>query len=102
MRSFAVKTESIFAEMRLKGYDDDFEATAESDATSHPAGCLGKVQVMRSRVENGQPIFHKDDNPDQATIAEQKLLKEFSEQLRVEKKKQNKLKRDKNNFLRNK
>lgn len=40
--------------------------------TSHPAGTLAKMRVMRARLRRGEALFHPADNPE--VVAEQPFL----------------------------
>lgn len=39
-----------------------YDPVNEADPTDAPVGSIAKVEVMRKRLENGQPLLHPDDN----------------------------------------
>lgn len=75
---------NIFAEIRMKQHDEDYEPPNEARPTGAKPGSLEKLLVIISRVESGQPLFHRGDNPVLATIAEEfEAAKYVNEQYRI-------------------
>ena len=48
--------------MKTLGHDEDFSPRPASEATHHRPGSLGKIEVMRLRVERGESLWHPQDN----------------------------------------
>ncbi len=44
-------------------YDDDFKPQPAAERTSARPGSQAKIEVMRLRVELGQSLYHRDDEP---------------------------------------
>ena len=57
------KPKTIAEAFRMVGHDEDFEPTITEDflPTDAPAGSKEKLEVLRKRVELGQPLWHRDD-----------------------------------------
>jgi hypothetical protein len=58
--------ENVFEAILKYGHDEDF-APAESDnfiPTDAPAGSADKIEILRQRVELGQPLWHLEDRVD--------------------------------------
>ena len=65
----AVKPTTVFEAIDESGHDYDFEPWIHSvqegwSPTDAPAGTLEKVVVLRSRAEQGFPLWHGDDRVD--------------------------------------
>ncbi len=60
------KVTNVFEAILKYGHDEDFypEATDDFSATDAPAGSDAKIEVLRSRVELGQPLWHTSDRAD--------------------------------------
>ena len=57
---------NVFEAILKYGHDEDF-SPAENDgfaSTDAPAGSDAKIEVLRSRVESGQPLWHQEDRVD--------------------------------------
>ena len=53
---------NVHQAIKFFGHDEDFKPSVVGfEATVAPPGSLEKLEVMRSRVEQGVPIFHQDD-----------------------------------------
>ena len=60
------KINNVFEAILKYGHDEDF-APSESDqfrATAAPAGSQEKIDILRRRVESGQPLWHREDRAD--------------------------------------
>lgn len=57
---------NIFEALFRHGHDDDFEPMQLSGfcATDAPAGSWEKIELLRQRVELGQPLWHPQDRVD--------------------------------------
>ena len=66
---------TIWRELELKKHDEDFVPAADCIPTGARPGSIEKIQVMRERLEAGQPIFHRRDENRPCTI-EQEYEKE--------------------------
>ena len=57
---------NVFDAIVKYGHDEDFnpEATACFEPTDAPAGSEAKIEVLRRRVEMGQPLWHEKDRCD--------------------------------------
>ena len=57
---------NVFDAILKYGHDEDFDPreSDEFEPTSAPAGSQLKIETMRSRVENGLPLWHEDDRVD--------------------------------------
>jgi len=64
------KPRTIHEALVMQGHDEDFEPTPCTAfcATDAPAGSPEKVEVLRRRVELGQPLWHQDDRLDYAGL----------------------------------
>ena len=57
---------NVFEAILKYGHDEDF-APAEPDnfgSTSEAAGSDAKIEIMRQRVDLGQPLWHQEDRRD--------------------------------------
>jgi hypothetical protein len=59
-------TSNVFEAILKYGHDEDFvpEASVEFQATDAPAGSPEKIEVLRQRIEMGQPLWHDSDRVD--------------------------------------
>ena len=57
---------TVFDAILKYGHDEDFEPRAGDDfrPTDAPPGTAEKIDVIRKRVELGQPLWHEDDRND--------------------------------------
>ncbi len=57
---------SIFETIERVGHDDGFEPieSPSFQATDAPPGSLEKIELLRLRVELGQPLWHEHDRTD--------------------------------------
>ncbi len=56
---------SVIEAIQVLGHDEDFSPTATEYwiPTDAIAGTVEKIEVLRSRIEQGLPLFHPLDNP---------------------------------------
>lgn len=64
--SEASKVSNVFDAILKYGHDEDFapDAGDEFEPTNAPAGSPQKIETLRSRVENGLPLWHNEDRVD--------------------------------------
>lgn len=57
---------NVFEAILRYGHDEDFvpQKTETFSATDAPAGSAEKIEVLRKRVELGQPLWHNEDRVD--------------------------------------
>ncbi len=57
---------NVFEAILRYGHDEDFDPQADDNflPTDAPAGSAEKIDVLRKRVELGQPLWHEDDRVD--------------------------------------
>lgn len=57
---------NVFEAILKYGHDEDFapEESNEFAPTNAPAGSPAKIEVLRKRVEMGQPLWHNEDRID--------------------------------------
>jgi len=57
---------NVFEAILRYGHDEDFAPQHSSDfhPTDAPAGSQEKIEILRRRVELGQPLWHTDDRVD--------------------------------------
>jgi len=57
---------NVFEAILKYGHDEDFDAaTADNfNPTAAPAGSAAKIEILRRRVELGQPLWHNEDRAD--------------------------------------
>ena len=57
---------NVFEAILRYGHDEDFvpQESSEFLATDAPAGSQEKIDVLRRRVELGQPLWHNSDRVD--------------------------------------
>ena len=57
---------NVFDAILKYGHDEDFDPSEDNgfDATDAPAGSAEKIEILRSRVESGQPLWHDSDRVD--------------------------------------
>lgn len=60
------KASNVFEAILKYGHDEDFfpEESSEFEPTDAPAGSEAKIEVLRRRVELGQPLWHSRDRVD--------------------------------------
>ena len=60
------KIRNVFDAITRFGHDEDFAPSADDnfEATDHPAGSTGKIDILRRRVELGLPLWHDEDRVD--------------------------------------
>jgi len=60
------KIRNVFEAILKYGHDEDFAPGDDPDfeATDAPAGSQNKIDVLRRRVEAGQPLWHQEDRHD--------------------------------------
>ena len=57
---------NVFEAILKYGHDEDFDPVVDNKflQTDAPAGSQEKIEVLRKRVELGQPLWHNDDRVD--------------------------------------
>ena len=57
---------NVFEAILKYGHDEDFapELSQSFDATDAPAGSAKKIEILRRRVESGEPLWHNEDRAD--------------------------------------
>ena len=57
---------NVFEAILKYGHDEDFDPVVDNHflPTDAPAGSQEKIEVLRKRVELGQPLWHSDDRVD--------------------------------------
>ena len=60
------KVRNVFEAILKYGHDEDFAPNVgeEFAATDAPAGSAEKIEILRRRVESGQPLWHQEDRAD--------------------------------------
>jgi hypothetical protein len=60
------KVRNVFEAILKYGHDEDFapDAGDEFGATDAPAGSAEKIEILRRRVEQGEPLWHTEDRCD--------------------------------------
>ena len=60
------KVRNVFEAILKYGHDEDFapESSTQFQATDAPAGSAEKIEILRRRVEGGEPLWHTDDRAD--------------------------------------
>ncbi|MEZ6093223.1 MAG: hypothetical protein R3C03_03145 [Pirellulaceae bacterium] len=60
------KVSNVFEAILKYGHDEDFFPEPNDDfcATDAPAGSDAKIEILRQRVELGQPLWHDSDRAD--------------------------------------
>lgn len=60
------KVSNVFEAILKYGHDEDFVPYQDDtfDATDAPAGSDDKIELLRSRVQSGQPLWHEEDRRD--------------------------------------
>jgi hypothetical protein len=61
---------NVFEAILKYGHDEDFDPVVNEMfmPTDAPAGSSEKIEVLRKRVELGQPLWHRDDRVDYAGL----------------------------------
>ena len=62
----AGKVTNVFEAIIKYGHDEDFAPNVEGEfePTNAPAGSEDKIELLRSRVETGKPLWHEEDRRD--------------------------------------
>ena len=56
---------NVFEAILKYGHDEDFSPNKEGfEATNAPAGSEDKIKILRRRVEQGTPLWHRNDRHD--------------------------------------
>ena len=57
---------NVFEAITKYGHDEDFTPRADGhfEPTNAPAGSEDKIELLRQRVETGQPLWHEEDRRD--------------------------------------
>jgi hypothetical protein len=60
------KINNVFEAILKYGHDEDFAPNVENgfSCTDAPAGSAAKIEILRRRVEKGQPLWHGEDRAD--------------------------------------
>ncbi|MCP4193576.1 MAG: hypothetical protein GY768_23430 [Planctomycetaceae bacterium] len=60
------KVRNVFEAILKYGHDEDFAPlkSEEFEATEAPAGSAEKIDILRNRVESGDPLWHMEDRSD--------------------------------------
>ncbi len=60
------KVSNVFEAILKYGHDEDFSPNKGDgfQATNAPAGSDDKIELLRKRVETGQPLWHEEDRRD--------------------------------------
>ena len=60
------KVRNVFEAILKYGHDEDFapDVTEGFDKTDAPAGSTEKIDILRRRVEMGDPLWHNEDRKD--------------------------------------
>ncbi|MBX3423122.1 MAG: hypothetical protein KF752_16315 [Pirellulaceae bacterium] len=61
---------NVFEAILKYGHDEDFDPIVDDYfmPTDAPAGSAEKIEILRKRVELGQPLWHRDDRVDYAGL----------------------------------
>lgn len=64
--TFMSQCKNVFEAILRYGHDEDFVPQEDNEftATDAPAGSPDKIEVLRRRVELGQPLWHTTDRVD--------------------------------------
>ncbi len=66
------KIRNVFEAILKYGHDEDFLPELEQDGfdpTDAPAGSPEKIEILRRRVEQGQPLWHQEDRRDYSGLS---------------------------------
>lgn len=66
------KIRNVFEAILKYGHDEDFLPDVEQegfDPTDAPAGSPEKIEILRRRVEQGQPLWHQEDRRDYSGLS---------------------------------
>ena len=60
------KINNVFEAILKYGHDEDFSPTTteQFEKTEAPAGSQEKIEILRRRVEQGEPLWHNQDRAD--------------------------------------
>lgn len=68
----SIKIRNVFEAILKYGHDEDFLPSDEQDGfepTDAPAGSPEKIEILRRRVEHGQPLWHREDRRDYSGLS---------------------------------
>lgn len=70
VRTMSDVCKNVFEAILKYGHDEDFDPIVDDFfvPTDAPAGSSEKIEVLRKRVELGQPLWHRDDRVDYAGL----------------------------------
>ncbi len=54
---------SVFDALAKVGHDEDFSPRKTPHPTGAKKGTIERIQVMRQRIQNGEELFHPNDEP---------------------------------------
>lgn len=62
----STKVSNVFEAITKYGHDEDFVPVEDDsfDKTDAPAGSTDKIELLRARVQSGQPLWHNEDRRD--------------------------------------
>ena len=66
------KIRNVFEAILKYGHDEDFLPSPDQDGfdpTDAPAGSPEKIEILRRRVEQGQPLWHMEDRRDYSGLS---------------------------------
>ena len=60
------KVSNVFEAILKYGHDEDFAPVegVDFESTAAPAGSTAKIEMLRRRVQKGQPLWHTEDRGD--------------------------------------
>ncbi len=60
------RVSNVFEAITKYGHDEDFSPIVDDgfSPTNAPAGSEDKIELLRKRVETGQPLWHEEDRRD--------------------------------------
>ena len=61
-----LEVSNVFEAILKYGHDEDFAPIADEEfqPTNAPAGSDDKIELLRQRVQSGQPLWHGEDRRD--------------------------------------
>ena len=62
----SLKVSNVFEAILKYGHDEDFAPVEDENfvPTNAPAGSDDKIELLRQRVQRGQPLWHGEDRHD--------------------------------------
>ena len=62
----STKVSNVFEAITKYGHDEDFVPVEDEkfSSTDAPAGSTDKIELLRNRVQSGQPLWHDEDRRD--------------------------------------